>query len=158
MCGKCHYCQMVCWQLPFVCNIRLCRSSALLSRHRTYVSSMSESKGVGGGEVAQRGLFAGTTHWLPFPCPSIKQPQCVMLKPEAGRDMLLFQPFGFPSVKCEGRSEGRGSERKQCVPLSCFQLLLGCLKPFILLLSFEEVHPPHWGFSPSCPREKEWKC
>lgn len=72
--------------------------------------------------MAQRGLFAGITHQLPFPCPSVKQPRCAMLKPEAGRDSLLFQ---FPSVLCEGRSEGRGSECKHAV---C------CLKPFPVAL------------------------
>ena len=79
--------------------------------------------------MAQRGLFAGITHQLPFLCPSIKQPQCVMLKPEARSDMLLFQPLGFPSVLCEGRSEGRGSECKHAVcSLQPLPVALGLLK------------------------------
>lgn len=137
MCGKCHYCHTICWQLPFACNICPCRSTALLSWSPTYVSSVSESRGVGGREVAQRGLFAGITHRVPFPCPSVKQPQCVMLKPEAGRDMLLSQPLGLPSVLPEGRSEGRGSECKHPVcSLKPFPVALGLLKAmysFILI-------------------------
>lgn len=114
MCGKCHYCHAVCWQLPFACNIHPWQSSALPSRHCTYVWSASESRGVG-GEVVQRGLFAGITQWIPFLYPSIKQPQCMMLKPEAGSDMLLFELPGFTSVLFEGRSESRGSQCNHAV-------------------------------------------
>lgn len=77
----------------------------------------------------REGFFAGITHRLPFPCPSVKQPQCVMLKPEARRDMLLFPPLGFPPVLREGSSKGRGSEctHAECL-LNLFPVALRLLK------------------------------
>lgn len=64
--------------------------------------------------MAQRGLFAGIAHRFPFPCPSVKQPQCVMLKPEAGRDTLLFAAVRVPISPVRRQERGQRLSTQAC--------------------------------------------